>query len=207
MGIEVAVLGICLGAYLLGSIPFGLVIARLRRVDLRSVGSGNIGATNAARALGKGWGVLVLLLDAGKAVLPVAACQHYLPRVPLLAPLATPNGGWLAAAAGASAFLGHLYPIWAGFQGGKGVATAFGCFIALEPRAALVSFAIYAVAYGVTRISSVGSLLSVLSFPAWLYLTGAGAPSYALAAGLLVFIVVRHRSNIQRLLARKEGRV
>lgn len=207
MGLEVAFFGVCLCAYLLGSIPFGLVLAHVRKVDLRSVGSGNIGATNAARALGKGWGVLVLLLDAGKAVLPVWLCQRYLGPLPIF----NSGGGgwseWLPAAAGGSAFLGHLYPIWAGFRGGKGVATAFGCFITLEPRAALLSFAVYALAYGITRISSVGSLLSVFGFPLFLYLTGGHRPSYVLAGVMLAFILLRHTDNIRRLLARKEQRV
>lgn len=211
MGLEVAFLGVCLCAYLLGSIPFGLVIAHVRKVDLRSIGSGNIGATNAARALGKGWGVLVLLLDAGKAVLPVCICQRYLGTLPLFSSAGLAGGAgwgdWLAAAAGGSAFLGHLYPIWAGFRGGKGVATAFGCFISLEPRAALISFAVYALAYGVTRISSVGSLLSVLGFPLFLYLTGGQRPSYVLTGVMVAFILLRHQDNIRRLLARKEQRV
>jgi len=205
MRLELAFTGVCLWAYLLGSIPFGLVIAHLRRVDLRSVGSGNIGATNAARALGKRWGVLVLLLDAGKAVLPVSLCRHFLIHQPPIAGSALAT--WLPAAAAAAAFLGHLFPIFAHFRGGKGVATAFGAFLALEPRAALLGFLAYAVGYGATRISSVGSLLAVFSFPLWLYLMGAQPPSYGLAAVLLVFILVRHRGNIQRILARKEQRV
>lgn len=203
--VALAFAGVCLVAYLLGSIPFGLVMARLRRVDLRSVGSGNIGATNAARALGKKWGVLVLLLDAGKAAGPVYVALYVLLPQP---PFSTSDYGiYLPAATAAAAFLGHLYPVFAGFAGGKGVATAFGGFLALEPRAALASFLVYAVAYIVTRISSVGSLLAVSLFPLWLYLTGAPRPSYYLALAILVFIVVRHRGNIERLLSRKEQRM
>lgn len=203
MPVEIAVGCVCLFAYLLGSIPFGLLIARLRKVDLRSVGSGNIGATNAARALGKKWGLFVLLLDAGKAALPVLICLYYLSALPSLAPWA----GWLAAAAAAAAFLGHLYPLFAGFRGGKGVATGFGGFLALEPRAALLGFFVYATTYGLSRISSLGSLLAVLSFPLFLYLTAARMPSYILATGELLLILLRHRENIRRLVARKEQRV
>lgn len=189
--------------YLLGSIPFGLLIARLRRVDLRTVGSGNIGATNAARALGKGFGVLVLLLDAGKAYAPVVAAGAYFTAHPEPgAPVA-----WIQAAIGASAFLGHLFPIFARLRGGKGVATALGAFLALEPRAALAGALVYAVMLGITRISSVGSLSAVLSFPLWLYLFGAKPPSYALAVVLLLGIVAKHHGNIRRLFARSEARL
>jgi glycerol-3-phosphate acyltransferase PlsY len=190
-------------AYLLGSVPFGLVVAHFKRVDLRSIGSGNIGATNAARALGKGWGLFVLFLDAGKAALPVALGRAYFgPRPEYAAQL-----DWILAGLSAAAFVGHLLPIFAGFRGGKGVASALGGFLVLQPAAALLGALVFVVVYGATRISSVGSLVAVLSFPLWLYLTSATAPSFALSGLLLVLIVVRHRDNLQRLLARKESRV
>ena len=190
-------------SYLLGSVPFGLVVAHFKRVDLRSVGSGNIGATNAARALGKGWGLIVLLLDAGKAALPVVLGRAYFAGRPEYAA----QLDWILAGLAAAAFVGHLLPVFAGFRGGKGVASALGAFLVLQPKAALLGALVYVVAYGATRISSVGSLLAVLSFPLWLYLTSASAPSFALSALLLLLIVVRHRDNLQRLLARKETRV
>lgn len=190
-------------SYLLGSIPFGLVVAHFKRIDLRSVGSGNIGATNTARALGKGWGLFVLVLDAGKAALPVVIGRMYFGGHPdYAAQLA-----WIVAGLAAAAFVGHLAPIFARFRGGKGVASALGAFLVLEPKAALIAAAIYVAAYGLTRISSVGSLTAVLSFPLWLYLTGAQAPSFALAGFLLLLIVVRHHENLRRLLARSESRV
>jgi glycerol-3-phosphate acyltransferase PlsY len=178
-------------AYLLGSISFGLVLARLRRVDLRSVGSGNIGATNAARAMGKGWGALVLLLDAAKAAVPLWLAGSYF--------AGDPHREWIRVGMATAAFLGHLFPIFARFRGGKGVATAFGAFLALEPKAAGLGLVTYAVAYGVSRISSVGSLCAVFSFPAWLYLFGARRDSYALAGILLLGIVAKHHANISRL--------
>jgi len=190
-------------SYLLGSVPFGLVVAHFKRVDLRSVGSGNIGATNAARALGKGWGLIVLLLDAGKAALPVVLGRAYFAGRPEYAA----QLDWILAGLAAAAFVGHLLPVFAGFRGGKGVASALGAFLVLQPKAALLGALVYVVAYGATRISSVGSLLAVLSFPLWLYLTSASAPSFALSGLLLLLIVVRHRDNLQRLLARKETRV
>jgi glycerol-3-phosphate acyltransferase PlsY len=190
-------------AYLLGSVPFGLVVAHFKRVDLRSIGSGNIGATNAARALGKGWGLFVLFLDAGKAALPVALGRTYFGARPEYAA----QLDWILAGLAAAAFVGHLLPVFAGFRGGKGVASALGGFLVLQPAAALLGALVFVVVYGVTRISSAGSLIAVLSFPLWLYLTSATAPSFALSGLLLVLIVVRHRDNLQRLLARKESRV
>lgn len=178
-------------AYLLGSISFGLLLARLRRVDLRSVGSGNIGATNAARAMGKGWGMLVLVLDAAKATVPLWLAGRYFAT--------EPRRDWILVGMAGAAFLGHLYPIFSRFRGGKGVATALGAFLALSPKAAGLGFVTYALAYGVSRISSVGSLCAVVSFPVWLYLFDASRPIYVLAAGLLVGIVFTHRANIARL--------
>lgn len=186
-------------SYLLGSISFGLVLARLRGVDLRSTGSGNVGATNAARAMGKRWGVLVMVLDALKAVVPLL--------VGALLFAEDPARDTILAAMATAAFLGHLYPIFHGFAGGKGVATAFGIFLTLEPKAALLGFVTYALAYGLSRISSVGSLLAALLFPLWLFLTHARLTSYYLAVGLLSMIVLKHRSNIARLLARSESKL
>lgn len=186
-------------SYLLGSISFGLVLARLRGVDLRSTGSGNVGATNAARAMGKRWGVLVMVLDALKAVVPLLVGASLFAE--------DPARDMILAAMATAAFLGHLYPIFHGFAGGKGVATAFGIFLTLEPKAALLGFVTYALAYGLSRISSVGSLLAALLFPLWLFLTHARLTSYYLAVGLLSMIVLKHRSNIARLLARSESKL
>jgi glycerol-3-phosphate acyltransferase PlsY len=186
-------------AYLCGSIPFGLVVARWRKIDLRSVGSGNIGATNAARALGKGYGLLVLLLDAAKATGPVLLAAHYFAGHPF--------EPWIVAAVAAAAFVGHLLPVFARFQGGKGVATALGCFVALAPLPALLGLITWVLLFGLTRISSVGSLGAVLTFPLWLYLTDAGRPVYVLAGLFLCLILVRHRGNIARLWSRTEQRL
>ena len=125
-----AALLLILVGYLCGSIPFGLVIAHFRRVDLRAVGSGNIGATNAARALGKRWAVLVMALDALKATAPVLLCGALRPD--------DEAGRWLQVTVAAAAFFGHLYPVFLGFRGGKGVSTAFGAFLGLSPLAALL---------------------------------------------------------------------
>lgn len=194
-----AILGAVVLAYLLGSISFGLVVARLRRIDLRNVGSGNVGATNVARAMGKGWGVLVMVLDAAKAAVPLWLAGIYF--------AAEPQRDWILVGMAAAAFLGHLFPIFSGFNGGKGVATALGAFLALEPKAAGLGFVTYAVIYGIFRISSVGSLCAVLSFPGWLYLLGARRPSYVLSVGLLVGILLTHRGNLARLFKGQEKKL
>jgi glycerol-3-phosphate acyltransferase PlsY len=197
--LAVAVVVSVLVGYLLGSIPFGLIVARLRRVDLRTVGSGNIGATNAARALGRGFGVLVLVLDAAKAALPILAARHFFRDAP--------HREWIEVGVALAAFLGHLFPVFAGFRGGKGVATAFGSFVALAPLPALLGLATYALLVGVTRISSIGSICAVLSFPIWLRVFAASRACFALAGAFLVMILLKHRGNIARLWRRQEQRV
>jgi glycerol-3-phosphate acyltransferase PlsY len=181
-------------AYLVAAIPVGLVIGRLRGVDLRSVGSGNIGATNAVRALGRRWGLLVFALDVGKAALPVGMAlarfgEH-------------PQGEVIVAAIAFAAILGHVYPVYLNFRGGKGVACAFGVFLILAPKAALVALVVYLQTLALTRISAVGSLTAatVLLGVAWL------DPSVPLAwkllgLGLIGLVWWRHRDNLPRVLA------
>jgi glycerol-3-phosphate acyltransferase PlsY len=187
-------------AYLLGSIPFGVVIARARGVDLRRVGSGNIGATNAARALGKKLGAVVLLLDALKGFAPVlGACS---------ALGAAPGADYIVAATGFAAFLGHLFPLYQRFRGGKGVATALGIFLALAPLAALGAVLVYAAAYALWRISSLGSLLASGAFIPLVGIATRGNRALTLLAGVMfVTIVITHRENIKRLVQGKEGKV
>lgn len=186
-------------AYLLGSIPFGVIVARAHDIDLRAVGSGNIGATNVARALGKRWAVLVMALDALKATAPVLLCGALRPD--------DDAGRWLQVTVAAAAFFGHLYPVFLGFRGGKGVATAFGAFLGLSPLAALLGLCSYAVAYGASRISSVGSLTALLLFPLWLLLLRAPRQHWCFAALVLVMTLLKHRDNIDRLRRRSEDRV
>ena len=180
-------------AYVVGSIPFGMVVARAKGVDLRSVGSGNIGATNVARALGKGWAVLVLLADAAKGFAPVALGRH----------LGLPPRD--VAVAGLCAIVGHMFTIFLRGRGGKGVATSLGVACALSWPAALCGFGLYALAYALSRLSSVGSLLGIWSFPVFGTLLG-GLPRPYLYLSLVVAILVtiRHRQNIARLLRGEE---
>ena len=144
-------------------------------------------------------GVLVMALDAAKAAVPLWLAEIYF--------AADPRRDWILVGMAAAAFIGHLFPIFSGFRGGKGVATALGAFVALAPKAAGLGFLTYAVVYAIFRISSVGSLCAVLSFPAWLYLVGARRPTYVLAAGLLVGILFTHRGNLARLFKGQEKKL
>jgi acyl phosphate:glycerol-3-phosphate acyltransferase len=180
-------------AYVAGSIPFGLVVARAKGVDLRAVGSGNIGATNVARALGKGWAILVLLADAAKGFVPVALGKHLGLRPEQVA------------VAGLAAIVGHMFTLFLRGRGGKGVATSLGVALALSPLAALCGFGLYVVAYLLLRLSSVGSLLGIWSFPLFATLLGGlPRPYLVLATVAAVLVTIRHRQNIARLVRGEE---
>jgi glycerol-3-phosphate acyltransferase PlsY len=183
------------GAYLLGSIPFGVLAARMKGVDLRTIGSGNIGATNVARGLGKGWAIAVLAADAAKGFLPV-----WIGRRLGLPPTAV-------AAAGLLAIVGHMFTLFLRGRGGKGVATSLGVSLAISPLAGLCSFGVYVLVYLTLRISSAGSLLGIWSFSLFAYLLGGIAPPYqALVLAAAVLVTIRHRQNIRRLLRGEEKR-
>jgi glycerol-3-phosphate acyltransferase PlsY len=182
------------GAYLLGSIPFGLLLGRaLGGVDVRAAGSGNIGATNVARTAGKAAGGLVLALDAAKGAAPISIGQHGLE-----APIS------VVVVAGLFAVLGHVFPVWLRFRGGKGVATALGVFLALSPLATSSAIAVLALVFALRRVVSLGSLIaSVALVP---LVAGLDGRREVLALTVLVagLVVVRHRGNIRRLLSRQE---
>lgn len=191
---------LALGGYLAGSIPFGYLAGRLLLgVDVRRVGSGNIGATNVARAGGRTLGVAVLLLDAAKAIVPILVARRLLGG--------GPDAELGAVTVAVAAFAGHLFPVWLGFRGGKGVATGFGIFLVLAPWAAVAGIAAWLLAYAPTRLSSVGSLAgTAVAVIGGFALHGPGRPTpwAGLAIGLLVF--VRHRENIRRILSGEERR-
>jgi glycerol-3-phosphate acyltransferase PlsY len=178
---------LCFAAYLVGSIPFGLVLTRATKgVDLREIGSGNIGATNAARAGGRSMGVVVLLLDAMKGAVPTLIGVKVLGIGP-------------AVAAAAAAFLGHLFPVYLGFRGGKGVATAFGIFLVLSPWSALVALVIYALVLARTHVSALGSLAATTTTLILVIALQAGPPVIVLCAVMTAIIFVRHWKNLAQL--------
>jgi acyl phosphate:glycerol-3-phosphate acyltransferase len=186
--------------YLLGSIPFGLVLAMAKGIDPRKVGSGNIGASNVTRSAGKALGVATLVLDAAKASLPMLAARALL--------AGDPHAETWVMAVGVAAFVGHVFPVWLGFHGGKGVATALGVFAVAAPWAALVAVGAFAVAFAATRIAAVGSLAGTAVCIAGTFVQRGGAspvPWIGLVVG--VAIVWRHRSNLQRLLRGAENKV
>jgi glycerol-3-phosphate acyltransferase PlsY len=181
------------GAYVLGSIPFGVVVARARGIDLRKVGSGNIGATNVARALGRRWAVAVLFADAAKGFLPVWLGRR----------LGLPAR--YVALAGLGAIVGHMFTVFLRGRGGKGVATSLGVSLAIFPLAGLCGLALYVLAYALFRLSSVGSLLGIWSFPVFaMLLGGIERPYMLLATGVAVLVTIRHRDNIRRLIHGEE---
>jgi len=186
-----------LGGYLLGSIPFGLVLARrVAGIDVRGTGSGNIGATNVARSAGRGLGLATLLLDAGKGAVAVwgAAALTGTAR----------DAAW-PAAAGLAAFLGHVFPPWLRFRGGKGVATGFGIFLVLSPVAALAATVAFGVAFAASGMASVGSLTAALTCAAAAaWADGPGSPAARVALVVLAVVVLRHRDNLRRLLRGEE---
>lgn len=184
------------GAYLLGSIPFGLLIARtFARVDVRGAGSGNIGATNVARTAGKKLGIATLLLDAGKGALAVVLARALGLELP-----------WVCGAA-ALAVLGHVFPVWLGFKGGKGVATAAGVFLALAPAATAVAVLVFALAFAVGRVVSVASLLGSLALVGALVLLDGRTPVWVTGLALVALIFARHAGNLSRLVRGQESKL
>ncbi|MDH5298560.1 MAG: glycerol-3-phosphate 1-O-acyltransferase PlsY [Desulfobulbaceae bacterium] len=178
-------------AYLIGSIPCGLLLGKLRGVDVRQGGSRNIGATNVARQLGKGLGLFTLLGDAGKGLLPMLAVSWLFGDRP-------ERELWVVLAGGA-AFLGHLFPVYLRFKGGKGVATALGVFVYLSPLATLIDVLIFVgVVYNWGYVS-LGSLTAALLMPGLVWLLSGSLPFTLLAAAIGVLIWGKHHENIARL--------
>jgi glycerol-3-phosphate acyltransferase PlsY len=186
---------VLVASYLLGSIPFSFLVARLRGVDVRTVGSGNVGATNVMRSAGKAAGIAAFLLDAGK-----GAAAAWIAR--RLAP-----GSVLASLAAMAAIVGHMYPVWLRFRGGKGVATGAGAFLPLAPLATASGLAAFAVAALVTRYVSVGSMTGAVVLAASAAALGAPVPVWAAAAAMAALIVWKHRANLRRLADGTESRM
>ena len=183
-------------AYFIGSIPFALLLARRwGAADLRQVGSGNLGAANVLRASGVMAGVLVALLDIAKGAASVIVAERL-------------SGGMaVPAAAGFAAIVGHVYPVWLRFHGGKGVATACGVFSILTPSAVPPALAVFLAGVWMTRYISVGSVLASLALPPVAYATGSSRPVVGATVAAAALIVFRHRSNLARLRHGTERRI
>lgn len=190
-------------AYLLGSIPTGFLVAKARGVDIRTVGSGNIGATNAFRVLGKGLGVFVLLMDALKGWIAVIVGAGIVDAV-------LPGGPpleYLRITAGIAAILGHNFTCWLHFKGGKGIATSAGVLIALVPWALLIILCIFIILFLLTRYVSVGSVAASFSLPFATWFTTKDVGLTAVTGAMAALAIVKHRKNIQRLLNGTENRI
>ena len=182
-------------AYLVGSIPFAYLLSRRRGIDLRDVGSGNIGASNVLRTSGVAAAVAAMLLDASKGVLAVIVAQRVAPGS------ATPM------AAGLASVIGHIYPVWLRFRGGKGVATAAGVFGVMTPGSLVIAGGVFLLAVWTTRFISVGSMAAAVTLTIITAVTDAPMVVTVGAAAIAAIIIHRHRANLTRLVAGTERRV
>lgn len=208
-----------IAAYLLGSIPFGVLIARAHGKDLRSIGSGNIGATNVARALGRKWAYICFALDVLKGAIPMFA------TLPLTRTLSTQSQTgkavvlWFWLAIGCAAILGHIFPIYLKFKGGKGVSTSFGVALGLWPYftiCALFAIAIWTVVVLIGRYVSLASITASISFPLVLIVSILLVPGWDFtslwplliaACAIPLMVILRHRENIKRLITGTENKI
>ncbi len=190
------------GGYLLGGIPFGLLIGKAHGVDIRERGSGNIGATNLGRALGKRWAFAAFLLDFAKGLVPVLAAGQLLDEAA--------EREVVQILVGAASILGHIFPIYLGFKGGKGVATTFGVIATVAFPAAVLAGMVWSIVYLATRTVSISSLTAGIALPLGIWLTDLLYPSPSLAPRLVFsiaiacLIFIRHRENIARILRGEE---
>ena len=185
-------------SYLLGSIPFGFLISRFKGVDLRKAGSGNIGATNVFRVIGKSWGLLCFALDFAKGL----AAAALLPTLLLSEPLA--NAGLIA---GAAAIAGHNWPVWLKFKGGKGIATSAGVLSAVAPWALLCGLIVWILCMVLSRMVSLSSILAALAVAVGGWIFYPSEPwTLAILTALALIAIWRHRTNIQRILKGEEHR-
>jgi glycerol-3-phosphate acyltransferase PlsY len=187
-------------AFLSGSVPFGLLIARARGIDIRAHGSGNIGAANVARNLGRLLGFIVLLLDLAKGALPLMLLRYAPAR-------AFAADEWLYCSAGLCAILGHCFTPWLRFKGGKGVATTLGVFLALDPLAAFAACAVFLPVLAATRIVALGSLAAAVALPLAVVLLQRSPSELGLAVAVATLVIVLHRDNLARVRSGRENRL
>ena len=190
---------VILAAYLLGSVPFGLLLARIKGVDLQKVGSGNIGATNVYRCVGKRWGIAAFVLDAVKGFVSAFVFPMMVSSSP----------AWLGLACGVAAVAGHNWPVWLKFKGGKGVSTSAGMLLGIAPAAVGIGFIVFAITVALTRYVSLGSILAAIAVPT-AFLALDRTENHLLAGALVVMgllTIFKHRANIRRLLAGTEPKI
>lgn len=188
-------------AYLLGSIPSGYLVARARGIDIRRVGSGNIGATNVFRVLGRTAGVLVLVADMLKGAIAVWVLPSWAGAAGVEA------GGWLPVGVGLTAVLGHTFSCWLGFKGGKGIATTGGVYLALATQALLVTLALWGLVLALTRYVSVASIAAAVGLPLSVWLFGGTPLLVGVTALIGALAIYKHKGNIGRLWAGTENRM
>ncbi len=191
-----------IAAYFAGAIPFGFLIGKSRGIDVRTVGSKNIGATNVFRTVGKKWGLLAFFCDVMKGLVPT-----------LLAKCFAPSPYWLPVAVGVAAVAGHMLTPFMKFKGGKGVATAFGMLLALIPELVGVAFLLFAVTFSLSHMISLGSCTAAafLAVAIWFPILGspgaANLPQAIIVTLLALFVIIKHRSNIGRILRGEENKI
>jgi len=188
------------GSYLLGAMPVAFLLGKAKGVDLRKHGSGNLGATNVNRVLGKRWGVLCFALDFSKGLLPALVARLWVQHANVEAPEVVPV---LAAAA---AVVGHIWPVYLGFRGGKGVATTLGAVLALAPLAVAAAMFSWYLVFLLSRYVSLASIVAAAVLPLAALLGQSSTPTRLLLVVLAALIILRHRSNISRLLQGTESR-
>ena len=208
------IVALLFAAFLFGSIPTGYVIAMIKGVDLRKVGSGNIGATNVLRAMGKGAAIITLAGDVLKGVIPVLAVRYFYPNtgiqfsgqlvsIPLQI---TDTRVAFEGVIGLAAILGHNFSIFLKFKGGKGVATSLGVALALSPHAALMAATAWLLTFRISGYSSLSGLVAFALFPFCIYIIDYSAEKIAIAVIIMALIFITHRGNIKRLITGKENK-
>jgi len=212
-------IAIIVGAYLLGSVPFGLLIAKANGIDLRSIGSGNIGATNVSRALGRKWAYVCFALDALKGLVPMLLMMFLYRTWPSQQVPDKVAFLWVWLCVGCAIIVGHIFPVYLKFKGGKGVATSFGVALGLWPYltiCALTSILIWAAVLLVWRYVSLASIVGSIAFPVVLTLAIALVPGWnfaylwpllIIATAIPLIVITRHRQNIKRLITGTERRI
>ena len=191
-----------LGAYFVGSIPTGFLVAKAKGVDIRTVGSGNIGATNVFRILGKGAGIFVLLFDAFKGAAPVMWLSQACLKI---------DGGanlmWLQIICGICAILGHNYTCWLKFKGGKGIATSAGAFLALTPKPLGIAFLTWVIVFALSRYVSLASIAAAVALPLAAWILPYSLPMKVITTVIGALAIYKHQANIRRLLDGTENRI